>query len=212
MNNKENANKNNINSTPDNDDNTYALALCILFAFLVGMGLMSVQTQKPKYPTDAAIVQEYNINQQISNLRETIDSLRNAKQKHINDKLMQIPEYQYVQQNRARTDSLIEANKQLLNRAYNAALNYSVMTIVPYSAKVFQNYQHIPVVQQSSWPYYKNNKEIKKFNQQKNRADQIAPGVRLQAETEIINKIDSALVRLDSLLNEKNNLLTQKSK
>lgn len=212
MNNKENANKNNTNSTPDNDDNTYALALCILFAFLVGMGLMAVQTQKPKYPTDAAIVQEYNINQQISNLRGTIDSLRNAKQKYINDKLMQIPEYQYVQQNQTRIDSLVDVNKQLLDRAYNAARNYSVMTIVPYSAKVFQNYPDIPVVQQSSWPYYKNNKEIKKFNQQKNQADQITPIITAQAETEIINQIDSALIKLDSLLNEKNNLLTQKSR
>lgn len=212
MRNKESVNKNNTNLTPDKDDNTYALALCILFALLIIIGFMSVQTQEPKQPADTTTVQQYNINQQIDSMRGAIDSLRHTKQKHINDKLMQIPEYQYVQQHQARIDSLVNVNKQLLNRAYNAATNYSVMTIVPYNAKVFQDYQHIPAVQQSSWPYYKNNKEIKTFNQQKNRANQIAPGVRLQAETEIINKIDSALVRLDSLLNEKNNLLTQKSR
>lgn len=151
-----------------------------------------------------------NIDDEIANSKRYIDSLRTTKEERIQDSLMTYPDYQYISQNQHTTDSLRSVNKQLLDSAYKHARSNSLTTAALYNESLFTDFDDMPLVKNIGQQYYRNKQKINRFDQRKQKLGTIPYDVRRHIDSTTYAQIGKHQNQIDSLLNEKNNLINGK--
>lgn len=148
-----------------------------------------------------------NIDDEIANSKRYIDSLRTTKEKRIQDSLITYPDYQYILQNQNAIDSLRSTNAELLDNAYNYARTNSLTTAALYNESLFTDFDDMPLVKNIGQQYYRNKQKINRFDQRKQKLGTIPYDVRRHIDSTTYAQIGKHQNQIDSLLNEKNNLI-----
>ncbi len=158
------------------------------------------------HTNDALIV----LNTDINGAHRAIDSLRAAIPYRVSDSLSRHPDYKFVVDNQSRIDSLTRANEALLDRAYRAADDYAVYSILRRDEGLFNQFSDNRVVQDAKWRYYKNKRQIQAFNKTKAGLVSLPESVRRDITDKTLLDIQRLQSCIDSMLNVKDSLITSK--
>ncbi len=153
-----------------------------------------------------------NIDDEIANSKRYIDSLRTTKEERIHDSLMTYPDYQYISQNQHTTDSLRAINKQLLDSAYKHARSNSLTRAVYRNENLFSDFSDMMLINKLRTQYYKNKRTIDAFDNHCRTLGTIPHDIRRHIDSATYAQISQYQNQIDSLLNEKNNLISCKQK
>lgn len=141
-----------------------------------------------------------------------IDSMRYGIDDVIQDSLEKNPTYTMMRDNAVKTDSLKHANDSLINVAYNRAKNYSIATVPQRNSTVFTDYKELPAVRSASYKYWQNKKLISGL--EKSVAGRTNPehDVRRFLDSTNTANIRNMQIKIDSLLKQKDRVISGKQK
>lgn len=159
--------------------------------------------------TENAIEQ---INTQITDMRYNIDSVRNMLPRLVSDSMAHNPIFSEITQNRAYIDSLRTANDELIGRAYKIAKNNSMFSVPQRNISVFQDYSDIKGISPIAWKYYANDKKIRTYDKLRRENPNLGRAIQSHFDSIANVKISQLQNKMDSLLNEKHKLITQRQK
>ncbi len=179
----------------------------VLLALLTVKGRELIQNQQQKIIEKQQTEQLNALDTQIQQHFQAVHRLRDGIDKQTADSLMRHPEYKFVMDNMAATDSLRASNKKLLTRACNAAQKLSVFEIVRHNESVFSDFAHVPTVKNIKWRYYANKNKIRNFDKCKLSVQHVPRFVRMHFDSVTNAEIYKLQLELDSLLNQKNQVL-----
>lgn len=141
-----------------------------------------------------------------------IDSMRYGIDDAIQDSLQKNPTYTMMRDNAIKTDSLKHANDSLINTAYERAKSYSIATVPRRNASVFTEYKNLPAVRSASVKYWKNRNLIASL--EKSVAGRTNPehDVRRFLDSTNTANIRNMQIKIDSLLKQKDRVISGKQK
>lgn len=141
-----------------------------------------------------------------------IDSMRYGIDDAIQDSLRKNPIYTQLIDAQTKTDSLKSANDSLINTAYERAKNYSIATVPRRNASVFTEYKKLPAVRSASVKYWKNRNLIASL--EKSVAGHTNPehSVRRFLDSTNTANIRDMQIKIDSLLKQKDRMISGKQK
>jgi len=149
----------------------------------------------------------HQINREIANTRNSIDSLRNTHAKTMTRHLCRNSDYQYIRNHSADIDTLRILNERLMDLAVTFIRKKHPTALIYRTPFIFTQYRDVPEVSRFGRMYRQNNETIRAYDR---RAAEFHPQY-----LEIKNRCDSAMYaqidiyqrRLDSLLNRKIELI-----
>ena len=150
------------------------------------------------------------IDDKIAYNRHQIDSLYTAKEQRIQDSLVFYPDYQYVEQNKGATDSLRIANIELLDSAYKYARSNSLVMAPQHNESLFTDFADMPMIEQIRHLYYNNKQKINTFDRHKRALGTIPYDIRRYIDSATYAQITQLQNQIDSLLNQKDKIITSK--
>lgn len=153
-----------------------------------------------------------NLDAQIQQKFQSVDSLHNTVDARTMDSLMRHLDYRAVVQNRPRIDSLRRANDCLINLAYTAARKRSQISVARRNESVFKDFFDVPAVKNANWQYYLNKKEIQKLTKREQAVDNLPHDVRAHFDSVANAQARQHLMQIDSLLKQKDSLISDKSR
>lgn len=141
-----------------------------------------------------------------------IDSMRYGIDDTIQDSLQKNPTYTQLIDVQNKKDSLTQANDSLINVAYNRAKNYSIATVPQRNSTVFTDYKELPAVRSASYKYWKNRNLIAGL--EKSVAGRTNPehDVRRFLDSTNTANIRDMQIKIDSLLKQKDRVISGKQK
>lgn len=149
------------------------------------------------------------MNNDIAAVKYRIDSARMNLPRLIADSLGRNDSYLYVVENKRTADSLRHVNDSLLSRAYQIARRNSLVTLPRRSTSLFKDYGDNKQIKQIGWKFYKNQKFLKEYDaadQKKGRAEE---NVRIYFSDSINRYVSDMQSVMDSLLDQKNQLISR---
>ena len=120
------------------------------------------------------------------------------------------PEYQYVEQNKGATDSLRIANRELLNSAYKYARSNSLVMAPQHNESLFTDFADMPMIEKIRHLYYNNKQKINTFDRHKRALGTIPYDIRRYIDSATYAQITQLQNQIDSLLNQKDKIITSK--
>ncbi len=181
----------------------------VLLALLIAKSQESAATrQDNKQKTEQINI----LDAQIQHGFRSVDSLRNTVDARTRDSLMKHLDYRLVVQDKPRIDSLRSANDSLLNLAYVAAKKRSQISVARRNESVFRDFFDVPAVKNANWRYYLNKKEIQKWTKREQAVADLPHDVRAHFDSVANAQVRQKLAQIDSLLKQKDNLISRKSR
>lgn len=183
--------------------------------YFVLLALLIAKTQESgtlRHSRKQKTEQINNLDAQIQQKFQSVDSLHNTVDAHTMDSLMRHLDYRAVVQNRPRIDSLRRANDSLINLAYTAARKRSQISVVHRNESVFKDFFDVPAVKNANWQYYLNKKEIQKLTKREQAVADLPHDVRAHFDSVSNAQARQHLEQIDSLLKHKDSLISGKSR
>ena len=195
-----------------NNDNFWKLHVPFIMtggiAFVLALVMaMAYDAKKIKRMERAQNTKVAKIDSQIKSANVQIDSLYNISDSLVADSLARHPEYQWVIQNKGPVDSLRNVNQGYINQAYNAVKKHSIMQIANNNETVFSDFSDVPAVRNVKWKYYANKKKIQEFDRRAPFDAHVPDAVRAHFDNKTNADVRALQMKIDSLLNEKRNLV-----
>ena len=195
-----------------NNDNFWKLHVPFIMtggiAFVLALVMaMAYDTKKIKRMERAQNTKVAKIDSQIKSAKSQIDSLYRVADSLVADSLARHPEYSWVVNNKEKTDSLRVLNQNYINQAYNAAKKQSIFEIVRHDESVFERFDKVAGVRNVKWKYYGNNKKIQEFDRRAPFVAHVPDAVRAHFDNKTNAQVRALQMKIDSLLNEKKQLI-----
>lgn len=168
---------------------------------------MAHDTKKNKRMDREQNTKVAKVDAQIKAAEAKVDSLYSVSDSLIADSLARHAEYRWVADNKRAIDSLRVVNQDLTQQAYNAAKKNSIMAIVKNNETVFRDFADVPGVRNVRWKYYANKKKIQEFDRRAPSVEHVPDAVRAHFYVSASRQVRDLQMKIDSLLNEKKNLI-----
>lgn len=137
------------------------------------------------------------------------DSIRNRLQYVINDSINRNPYCNYIITHQPIRDSLVAANKKLIDRAYSIAKKRSIFSVPHHDETLFTNYQEFNGISEIGQQYYYNCDKINDFDAIKTANATLGASIRNHWDSVALSHIRRLQIEKDSLLNQKFLLIKQ---
>ena len=152
------------------------------------------------------------INHEINALRHDIDSLHRTVQQRANAEMEQHPTFQYIEQNRDYIEKLKSINNKLLRDSYQLASKQSPLEMPTRGPAVFKQYENVPAIKRNGKIYAANNKAIKEFEKHAAELEKLQVDSYNRTAQNTTHTVFIMQNKMDSLLNVKDRIISQKSR
>lgn len=196
----------------NNNDNVWHVR--VSSAMLAGICLvltlvltMAYNTKKNKQMDREQNTKVAKVDARIKAAEAKVDSIYKATDFFVADSLARHAEYRWVADNKRAIDSLRVVNRDLTQRAYDAARQTAMMTVAHNDETVFRDFATVPGVRNVKWKYYANKKKIQEFDRRAPFVEHVPDAVRAHFYVSAGCQVRDLQMKIDSLLNEKKNLV-----
>lgn len=178
--------------------------ICLVLILVLSM---AHDTKKNKQMNREQNTKVAKVDAQIKAAEAKVDSIYKATDFFVADSLARHAEYRWVADNKRAIDSLRVVNQDLTQQAYNAARQTAMMTVAYNNETVFRDFADVPGVRNVKWKYYANKKKIQEFDRRAPSVGHVPDAVRAHFYTSANKQVRDLQMKIDSLLNEKKNLV-----
>lgn len=145
----------------------------------------------------------FQINREIAQTRNSIDSVRRANANAVARRLHHNTHYQYICENAAYVDTLERVNARLLDNAIKLIHKSQPGAVVLRTPVIFIQYRRIPGVASIERMYNNNRHIIYEYNRHVTALRPEYQTIKNRCDSAMHAQIDIYQLRLDSLLNRK---------
>lgn len=152
------------------------------------------------------------IDTHIKKLNHQIDSLRNTTEERTHALTKKHPDYSKMANSQHTIDSLHQVNDSILHVAHLYALKNTTINTPYNDERLFTQHRDMPIIRKAGRQYRQNNQKIQEYTKHLERFRRLQASAFTHVNTSNMHQIRKLQQQIDSLLDYKNKLITEKMK